>query len=203
MDLFFAGVGFSGAILISASYAMALADKATHYPSGFLWLNLIGGLALCFPAYLADAVVTHVLNSFWIFIAIAGLAGHYSNGGWNAPLSVNAVVAAIAIVLVIYLGMPELEAERNEHWWAGMGGMMAMLCFMGGYFIITQFVSTTWALPAYLCLSMCGNVLYAPLLLHADNTPTLALQGFCFCAGFIKLVLMICSRLKTPLETTA
>lgn len=190
----FIAIGYLGTFLISASYAMALTNQSIRYVKTFLWLNLLGGIGLCFPTYLANTLITHVLNSFWIFIALAGLLTEYSAGKWNVPLKVNVGVAALALGSVLYLGIPGLYDATGFSWWARLGGMLAMLSFMLGYFTITQFSRTTWALPTYLLLSMSGNVLYAPLLIQDQNMPILALQAFCFVAGLIKLITMYWSQ---------
>jgi len=191
MDSIFISIGYLGTLLISASYVLALSNHASRYPKLFLWLNLLGGMSLCFPTYLANTLVTHVLNGFWIFIAASGLMALYSNNRIKVPLNITLMVAAGSIMLVLYLGIPGLMEVSGHDWWVRLLGMLAMLAFMLGYFVITQVGGTVWALPAYLLLSMSGNLLYAPLLIADQNIPILALQGFCFVAGLIKLMLML------------
>ena len=190
MASLFVSIGYVGTFLISASYVMALTNQTIRYAKTFLWLNLMGGIGLCFPTFLANTLITHVLNGFWIFIALAGLLTHYSAGKLIVPLKANATVAALALTSVLYLGLPGLHDAIGFAWWAKLGGMLAMLSFMLGYFTITQLNQTTWALPTYLLLSMSGNVFYAPLLIQDQNMPILTLQGFCFVAGLIKLITM-------------
>lgn len=191
MDSIFTVIGYLGTLLISASYVLALGNYATRQPKLFLWLNLLGGISLCFPTYLANTLVTHVLNGFWIFIALSGLLALYSNERFKVRMRTTLMVAAGSILLVLYLGIPALREVSGHEWWVRLLGMLAMLAFMLGYFVITQMGQEGWALPAYLLLSMSGNVLYAPLLIADQNIPILSLQGFCFVAGLIKLMLMV------------
>lgn len=191
LDLIFTVIGYLGTLLISASYVLALGNYATRQPKLFLWLNLLGGISLCFPTYLANTLVTHVLNGFWIFIALSGLLALYSNERFKVRMRTTLMVAAGSILLVLYLGIPALREVSGHEWWVRLLGMLAMLAFMLGYFVITQMGQEGWALPAYLLLSMSGNVLYAPLLIADQNIPILSLQGFCFVAGLIKLMLMV------------
>lgn len=190
MDSIFISIGYLGTLLISVSYILALSNHASRYPKLFLWLNLLGGISLCFPTYLANTLVTHVLNGFWIFIALSGLLALYSNDRVKVGLRTMLMVAAGSILLVLYLGIPGLTEVSGHDWWVRLLGMLAMLAFMLGYFVITQLGQAVWALPAYLLLSMSGNLLYAPLLIADQNIPILALQGFCFVAGLIKLMLI-------------
>ena len=191
MDSIFISIGYLGTLLISASYVLALSNHASRFPKLFLWLNLLGGMSLCFPTYLTNTMVTHVLNGFWIFIALSGLLALYSNDRIKVGLRTTLMVAAGSILLVLYFGVPGLMEASGDEGWVRLLGMLAMLAFMLGYFVITQVGQKRGALAAYLLLSMSGNMLYAPLLIADQNVPILALQGFCFVAGLIKLMLML------------
>lgn len=183
----FNAIGYAGTVAISLSFIVAMLGYAERRPALFLWLNLLGGIALCFPTMLAGTLVTHVLNGFWIVIASSGLVSLYTGGRMGLNFKTLVGVAMISALIVMVLGLPDVIAASADKMMPLSLGMLAMVCFMVGYFTISTQALGSISLFAYLGLSMLGNVVYLPLLIGDENWPMVALQMVCFTSGFAKV----------------
>jgi hypothetical protein len=188
ISLFFTIIGYIGTSLISASYVFALMGYVEKKQNCFFWLNLLGGVALCFPTFIAGTMVTHVLNGFWIIIAASGLVAHYSQQRWIAPGWFFKCLAFFALLLLGYFSGPSLFTLIGSDFLIHLAGILALISFMAGYFAISLYAALPRTIYLYLALSMVGNLLYLPILINDGNMPIMALQIICFFAGMTKLI---------------
>lgn len=194
IPLFFTIIGYIGTLLISASYVVALMGYVEKKRGWFLWLNLLGGVALCFPTFIAGTMVTYVLNGFWITIAACGMMAHYSQLRWVAPQWFFKVLACCSLLLLAYFSGPSMLTLEGSDFWIHLSGVMALVSFMAGYFTISLYAALPRTIYVYLGLSMVGNLLYLPILISDGNMPIMALQLICFIAGIIKLITLGAGR---------
>lgn len=188
LETLFTLIGYVGAVSISSAYLVALSGRVSSNPAWFLWLNLIGGVSLCFPSILANTLVTHVLNGFWIIIALSGMLDHYSRASYKLSERALKVIGLGTGAIVLILGTPALFSLAPIPSVLMGASMVALLCFMGGYFYISINPNAPKSINFYLIVSMTGNALYMPILIQDGNWPTFWLQAFCFMAGSLKLL---------------
>lgn len=186
-QLIFTLIGYLGTLCISLSYLIALTGRVNRNPAAFLWLNLIGAISLCFPSYLAGTMVSHVLNTFWIIIALSGMLSHYTQGKHEVSEKSLVSIAIISGLLVLILGSEAAISLDPFPAIVMTASMASVLCFMGSFFYIALNPSKPKSISLYLVLCISGNLLYAPILIKDTNWPIFWLQVFCFTAGVVKL----------------
>jgi hypothetical protein len=175
-------VGYAGTTLITLGFLMAMLNQAAGRPRVFLWMNLIGGIALCFPAYASGTVAAHALNGFWIMVAAANLLALYRNQAQTVPSWAFSLYVLLAGVILV------LDWQMSTR--ASLAGFMAIagvLCFMVGYLELASSMDGK-AFRTYLMTSIAGNILYIPVLVEHANHPILVLQVCCLTIACTRLL---------------
>lgn len=186
-ETLFTLIGYLGTVCISTAYLVALTGRVSSNPAWFLWLNLVGAISLCFPSYLAGTLVAHVLNGFWIIIALSAMLDHYTKGVCSVSERSLISIAVISGLLVLILGTEAILSLTLLPSILLAASMVSLLCFMGSFFYISLNPTEPKSISFYLMICMTGNMLYMPILIQDGNWPIFWLQAFCFGVGAVKL----------------
>lgn len=187
-------IGYVGALCISSAYLIAITGRLEKNPTWFPWLNLFGSIGLCFPSVLAETLVTHVLNGFWIIIALSSLSSYYSKERYRLLNSHMMIIGLGSALIVLGLGASSLSGLTGLSAVILGASLVSLLCFMGGYLYLSTNPEKEKSIPLYLVISLSGNLLYMPILIQDGNWPTFALQTFGFTTGLIKFASLYFSR---------
>jgi hypothetical protein len=185
-------IGYLGSALIAAAFLGACLGLTERRPRWFLMVNLVGATALCFPAYQSGTAAALAINGFWILVAFSGLVAAWRRGISPSPLNIALYAysaAAIALLLADWI------IHRNLSMTA-LGGIVAMLLFMTGYWGLARNLNSARALDTYLWTALAGNLLYIPLLVRDGNLPILALQVACTAIAIGRLSHIHASRYR-------
>ncbi len=191
-ELLYELTGYLGSALIAAAFLGACLGLTKKRPRWFLLVNLVGAIALCFPAYQSGTAAALAINWVWIVVAVSALAAAWRRGISPSPLNIalySYSAAAIALLLADWI------IHRNLSMPA-LGGIVAMLFFMSGYWGLARNLNSTRALETYLWTALAGNLLYIPLLVRDGNLPILALQVACTAIAIGRLSHIHASRYR-------
>ena len=73
LDLAIEVIGWAGALLILAAYALLTAGKLTANDPAYQWLNVVGALGILLNSGWNGAVPSAALNVVWMAIGVAAL----------------------------------------------------------------------------------------------------------------------------------
>jgi lipid-A-disaccharide synthase-like uncharacterized protein len=176
-------IGYAGTALIAGGFLLAMLGHADRRPRLFLWINLVGGVALCLPAYVSGTLAAHALNGFWILVAGSSLLALRLRRDQVIPgglFKVYVVTAGGAL-----LASWALESSASM---AGLLAIAGVMCFMVGYLALATRHQDARAFRTYLVTSVAGNVLYIPILVEHANYPILLLQVCCLLIAVSRLL---------------
>ncbi|EPQ6932598.1 CBU_0592 family membrane protein [Pseudomonas aeruginosa] len=191
-ELLYELIGYLGSTLIAAAFLGACLGLTKRRPRWFLVVNLVGAAALCFPAYQSGTTAALAINGFWILVALSGLVAAWRRGISPSPLNIALYAYSAAAIAMLFA---DWIIHRNLSIPA-LGGIVAMVLFMTGYWGLARHLNSTRALDTYLWTALAGNLLYIPLLVLDGNLPILALQIVCTAIAIGRLSHIHASRYR-------